>query len=178
MKASCPPGCFSDRLKGNYDANTQQAFAELAVNVGRHNATLEPFASLGYERYQRDTYTEKGGAAALKVHGQTQNNLSSTFGLRAAKTNALDNGMQLTPRFSASWKHTYGDVTSDTRQQLATGGRNYTVSGAPLDRDSLLVDAGLDLGLSAKHTLGVGMNGEIGTDSRNHGVMGQWRMAF
>ena len=86
--------------------------------------------------------------------------------------------MQLTPRFSAGWKHTYGDVYSDTRQRLVTGGKNFTVSGAPLDRDSLLVDAGLDLGLSAKHTLGVGLTGEIGTDSRNHGVTGQWRMSF
>lgn len=169
---------FSDRPEGRYDANTQQAFAELGYNLGRANVSIEPFASLGYQRYQRDTYTEKGGAAALKVHGQTQNNMNSTFGLRLAKLNTLDNGMQLTPRFSAGWKHTYGDVYSDTRQRLVTGGKNFTVSGAPLDRDSLLVDAGLDLGLSAKHTLGVGLTGEIGTDSRNHGVTGQWRMSF
>ncbi|MDI3353465.1 autotransporter outer membrane beta-barrel domain-containing protein [Pseudomonas sp. UYIF39] len=169
---------FSDRPEGRYDANTQQAFAELGYNLGRANVSIEPFASLGYQRYKRDTYTEKGGAAALKVHGQTQNNLNSTFGLRLAKLNTLDNGMQLTPRFSAGWKHTYGDVYSDTRQRLVTGGKNFTVSGAPLDRDSLLVDAGLDLGLSAKHTLGVGLTGEIGTDSRNHGVTGQWRMSF
>ena len=169
---------FSDRPEGRYDANTQQAFAELGYNLGRANASIEPFASLGYQRYQRDTYTEKGGAAALKVQGQTQNNLNSTFGLRLAKLNTLDNGMQLTPRFSAGWKHTYGDVYSDTRQRLVTGGKNFTVSGASLDRDSLLVDAGLDLGLSAKHTLGVGLTGEIGTDSRNHGVTGQWRMSF
>jgi outer membrane autotransporter protein len=169
---------FSDRPEGRYAASTQQAFAEVGYNLGRANVSIEPFASLGYQRYQRDGYTEKGGAAALKVQGQTQNNLNSTFGLRLAKINTLDNGMQLTPRFSAGWKHTYGDIDSDTRQRLATGGKNFTVSGAPLDRDSLLVDAGLDLGLSAKHTLGVGVNGEIGTDSRNHGVMGQWRMAF
>ena len=169
---------FSDRPEGRYDANTQQAFAELGYNLGRANVSIEPFASLGYQRYQRDTYTEKGGAAALKVHGQTQNNLNSTFGLRLAKLNTLDNGMQLTPRFSAGWKHTYGDVYSDTRQRLVTGGKNFTVSGALLDRDSLRVDAGLDLGLSAKHTLGVGLTGEIGTDSRNHGVTGQWRMSF
>jgi outer membrane autotransporter protein len=169
---------FSDRPEGRYDANTQQAFAELGYNLGRANVSIEPFASLGYQRYQRDTYTEKGGAAALKVHGQTQNNLNSTFGLRLAKLNTLDNGMQLTPRFSAGWKHTYGDVYSDTRQRLVTGGKNFTVSGASLDRDSLQVDAGLDLGLSAKHTLGVGLTGEIGTDSRNHGVTGQWRMSF
>ncbi|MGF6516647.1 subtilase-type serine protease [Pseudomonas sp. BT76 TE3572] len=169
---------FSDRPEGRYDANTQQAFAELGYNLGQANVSIEPFASLGYQRYQRDTYTEKGGAAALKVQGQTQNNLNSTFGLRLAKLNTLDNGMQLTPRFSAGWKHTYGDVYSDTRQRLVTGGKNFTVSGAELDRDSLLVDAGLDLGLSAKHTLGVGLTGEIGTDSRNHGVTGQWRMSF
>lgn len=169
---------FSDRPEGRYDANTQQAFAELGYNLGRANVSIEPFASLGYQRYQRDTYTEKGGAAALKVQGQTQNNLNSTFGLRLAKLNTLDNGMQLTPRFSAGWKHTYGNVYSDTRQRLVTGGKNFSVSGASLDRDSLLVDAGLDLGLSAQHTLGVGLTGEVGTDSRNHGVTGQWRMSF
>ncbi len=169
---------FSYRPEGRYDANTQQAFAEFGYNLRRANVSIEPFVSLGYQRYQRDTYTEKVGAAALKVLGQTQNNLNSTFGLRLAKLNTLNNGMQLTPRFSAGWKHTYGDVYSDTRQRLVTGGKNFTVSGAPLDRDSLLVDAGLDLGLSAKHTLGVGLTGEIGTDSRNHGVTGQWRMSF
>ncbi|WP_242207882.1 MULTISPECIES: autotransporter outer membrane beta-barrel domain-containing protein [unclassified Pseudomonas] len=169
---------FSDRLKGNYDANTQQAFAELAVNVGRHNATLEPFASLGYQRYQRDSYSEKGGDAALKVFGQTRDNLSSTFGLRTAKINRLDNGMTLTPRFSAGWKHTFGEIESDTRQQLLKGGKRFEVAGAALDRNSLSVDAGLDLGLSANHTVGVGLTGEIATDSRTHGVMGQWRMAF
>ncbi|QHF53600.1 autotransporter outer membrane beta-barrel domain-containing protein [Pseudomonas sp. S49] len=169
---------FSDRLKGNYDANTQQAFAELAVNVGRHNATLEPFASLGYQRYQRDSYSEKGGDAALKVFGQTRDNLSSTFGLRTAKITRLDNGMTLTPRFSAGWKHTFGEIENDTRQQLVKGGKRFEIAGAALDRNSLSLDAGLDLGLSANHTVGVGLTGEVATDSRTHGVMGQWRMAF
>ncbi|MBC8995546.1 autotransporter domain-containing protein [Pseudomonas sp. N40(2020)] len=169
---------FSDRLKGNYDANTQQAFAELGFKLGRNNVTLEPFASLGYQRYQRDSYSEKGGDAALKVSGQTRDNLSSTFGLRTAKINRLDNGMSLTPRFSAGWKHTFGELDSDTRQQLVKGGKRFKVAGAALDRNSLGIDAGLDLGLSANHTLGVGVTGEYGTESRNQGVIGQWRMAF
>lgn len=169
---------FSDRLKGNYDATTQQAFAELGFNFGRNDATLEPFASLGYQRYQRDSHSEKGGDAALKVFGQTRDNLSSTFGLRTAKIHTLDNGMSLTPRLSAGWKHTFGELDSDTRQQLVKGGKRFTVAGAELDRNSLGVDAGLDLGLSTNHTLGVAVTGEFGSESRNHGVMGQWRMAF
>ncbi|WP_223489235.1 autotransporter domain-containing protein [Pseudomonas sp. A-RE-19] len=169
---------FSDHPKGSYDASTQQAFTEIGYNLGSGTISAEPFANLGYQRYQRDSYTEKGGAATLQVHGQTQNNFSSTFGLRLAQLNTLDNGMQLTPRFSAGWKHTYGDVDSKTQQRLATGGRNYIVEGAALERDSLMLDAGLELAVSTRHTWGVGYNGEIGNDSRSHGVMGQWRMAF
>lgn len=41
-----------------------------------------------------------------------------------------------------------------------------------------MVDAGLDLKLSAHNTLGVGLNGERSSDSRGHGVMWQWRMSF
>lgn len=169
---------FSDRLQGNYNANTQQAFAELGYNFGRHNATLEPFASLGYQRYQRDSYREKGGDAALKVFGQTRDNLSSTFGMRTAHTTRLDNGMHLTPRFSAGWKHTYGEIDNHTHQQLIKGGNRFEIAGAALDRNSLSIDTGLDLGLSANHTVGFGLTAEAGNDSRTHGVMGQWRMAF
>lgn len=169
---------FSDRPKGRYDANTQQAFAQVGYNLGRANVSFEPFASIGYQRYQRDSFTEKGGAAALKVHGQTNENFSSTFGLRLAQINGLENGMQLTPRFSAGWKHTYGEIFNDTRLRLVDGGKDFTVYGAPLDRDTLMLDAGLDLRASANHTLGVGLTGEAGSDGRSYGVMGQWRIAF
>ncbi|WP_332764016.1 autotransporter outer membrane beta-barrel domain-containing protein [Pseudomonas koreensis] len=169
---------FSDRLQGNYNANTQQAFAELGYNLGRDNATLEPFASLGYQRYQRDSYREKGGDAALKVFGQTRDNLSSTFGLRTAHTTRLDNGITLTPRFSAGWKHTFGEIDNHTHQQLIKGGKRYEIAGAALDRNSLSIDTGLDLGLAANHTVGVSLTAEAGNDSRTHGVTGQWRMAF
>lgn len=171
-------GRFHDRLKGNYQASTQQAFIESGYNLGRANVSIEPFAGLGYQRYHRDGYTEKGGDAALRVGDQSQGNFNTTVGLRMAKVSTLDNGMRLTPRLSAGWKHVYGETDTSTRQRLVTGGRDYTAYGAELDRNSLTLDTGLDLTVSANHTLGVGLSGEIGTDSRNHGVSGQWRMAF
>jgi outer membrane autotransporter protein len=169
---------FSDRLKGDYDANSQQAFAELGYAMGSGRLSAEPFANLGYQRYHRDSYNEKGGAAALHVDGQTQDNFSSTFGLRLAHLSQLDNGVSLTPRVSAGWKHTYGDVDSSTRQAFLMGGTAFNVEGSALDRDSLLLEAGLDVGLSARHTVGVGYTGEIGSNSRNHGLIGQWQMSF
>lgn len=171
-------GRFHDRLKGSYHASTQQAFIESGYNLGRANVSIEPFAGLGYQRYRRDGYTERGGAAALKVHAQSQGNFNTTVGLRMAKVSTLDNGMRLTPRFSAGWKHVYGETYTSTRQRLVTETEDFTVYGAELDRNSLALDTGLDLAVSSNHILGVGLSGEIGTDSRNHGVSGQWRMAF
>jgi len=169
---------FSDRPKGDYDADSQQAFAELGYAMGSGRLSAEPFASLGYQRYHRDRYQEKGGAAALQVDSQTQDNFSSTFGLRLAHLSSLDNGMSVTPRMAAGWKHTYGDVSSSTRQAFITGGTAFSVDGSSLDRDSLVLEAGLDVGISARHTLGVGYSGEIGSNSRNHGLIGQWQMSF
>ncbi len=171
-------GRFHDRLESDYRASTQQAFIESGYNLGRGNISIEPFAGIGYQRYQRDGYTEKGGAAALRVGDQFQGNFNTTVGLRMAKVSTLDNGMRLTPRFSAGWKHVYGETDTSTRQRLVTGGHDYTVYGAELDRNSLTLDTGLDLTVSTNHTLGVALSGEVGTDSRHHGVSGQWRMAF
>lgn len=171
------PG-FTDRPEGRYDAFSQQGFAEMSYNLGRADVRIEPFASIGYQRYQRDSFTEKGGLAALKVRGQTEENFSNTFGLRLAKLNRLDNGMQLTPHLNAGWKHTYGEVHTETRQRLLIGGSDYSTFSAPLDRDKLMIDVGVDLKLSDRNTLGVGLSGEMGSDSRSHGLTGQWRMNF
>ena len=171
-------GRFHDRLKGNYQASTQQVFIESGYNLGRANVSIEPFVGIGYQRYQRDGYTEKGGAAALRVDDQSQGNFNTTVGLRMANVSTLDNGMRLTPRFSAGWKHVYGETYTSTRQRLVAGGHGYTVYGAELDRNSLTLDTGLDLAVSSSHTFGIGLSGEIGTDSRNHGISGRWQMTF
>lgn len=169
---------YRDRLKGDYDAYSQQAFAELGYTFGAAGLSLEPFAGLGYERYHRNSFKQSGGEAALDVSAQTHGNLNSTFGLRASAITVLDNKMSLTPRLSAGWKHLYGDVDSTTEQKLAVTDRTFKVKGAALDRDSLLLEAGLDLNLSPSQRLGVGYTGEVGGNSRNHGVMGQWRLTF
>ena len=58
------------------------------------------------------------------------------------------------------------------------GGTAFSVDGSSLDRDSLVLEAGLDLGISARHSVGIGYSGEMGSNSRNHGVIGQWQMSF
>jgi len=169
---------YRDRLKGDYDANSQQAFAELGYRFGGADLRVEPFTGLGYERYHRDAFTERGGEAALAVDSQTHGNLNSTFGLRASSITTFDNKMSLSPHLSAGWKHLYGDVGSTTQQKFTVSDRSFKVKGAALDRDSLLLDAGLDLKLSPGQNLGVGYTGEVSSNQRKHGVTSHWRLTF
>ncbi|MBK5000965.1 autotransporter domain-containing protein [Pseudomonas sp. S31] len=169
---------FDERLKGDYDADSQQAFVELGYAMGRGRLSAEPFANLGYQRYHRDSYREKGGDAALAVDADTQDNFTSTFGVRLAHLGQLANGMSLTPRASLGWRHVYGSVDTRTRQAFLAGGDAFSVEGSALDRDSLLVEAGLDLGLSARQSVGLGYSGELGSNSRNHALVGQWQLRF
>jgi len=169
---------YKDRLSGNYGANSQQVFGELGYNLGSGSLSAEPFANLGYQRYTRKGYTEKGGEAALKADAQTQDNFSTTLGLRTASIKYMDNKMSLAPRLSAGWKHMYGSLDSTSTQTHQLTGQTFNTKGITQDRDSLVVEAGLDLNLSAKHSIGVAYNGEVGNSSRTHGVMGQWKMSF
>ncbi|WP_095155307.1 autotransporter domain-containing protein [Pseudomonas sp. Irchel 3E13] len=169
---------FNERIKGDYDADSQQAFAELGYALGSGRFNAEPFANLGYQRYHRDGYREKGGNAALAVDADTQDNLTSTFGVRIAHLGQLDNGMSLTPRASLGWRHTYGSLDTRTRQAFLAGGDAFSVEGSALDRDSLVVEAGLTLGVSARQSVGLGYSGELGSNSRNHALMGQWELKF
>lgn len=169
---------FRDRLKGRYDANTQQVFGQLGYNLNIGHFDIEPYIDLGYQRYQRDRYSENGGDAALQFNGQTQDYFHSNLGLHLARSFSLDQGMRLTPRLSLGWKHLYGETRGASRQGLAGAGKSYTVEGVELDRDSLLFETGLDLAVSPRHTLGVSYKGETGQDNRNGALMGQWRMMF
>ncbi|MFC6336060.1 autotransporter domain-containing protein [Pseudomonas sp. CCM 7891] len=174
---------YREQLSGKYNAQSQTAFAEMGYQIGKDAFSAEPFASLGYQRYHRDSFKEKGGMAALNVGAQTQDNLSSTFGLRLSSLYRLDNRMSLTPHLSASWKHLYGDVSSNVKQSSRLIDRTginseFTIDGTALDRNTLALRTGLDLALSRNHTLGIAYTAEAGSNSRNHGLMGQWQMGF
>jgi outer membrane autotransporter protein len=172
-----------DQSTGKYNAQSQNAFAETGYQVNAGSFSVEPFGGVGYQRYHRDRYKEKGGFTALNVGAQTQENLSSTFGVRLASVYTLDNDMALKPHLSTRWKHLYGDVDSSVRHSSAWVKRpgfnsDFTVEGTALDRDSLALHTGLDLVLSPQHTVGLTYAFEAGSNSRNQGLTGQWTLAF
>ena len=169
------------QLKGDYKAQSQTLFSEVGYQLGSADLSIEPFGGLGYQRYHRDRFQEKGGLAALNVGSQTQQNLNSTLGLRLASQYRFDNQVRLIPHISADWKRLYGKVDSRVRQSyryMPFAIDDFTLVGASLDRNSLNWQAGLDLALSPQHTVGLAYQGEAGTNSHSQGLMGQWQMRF
>ncbi|AIG03835.1 outer membrane autotransporter barrel domain-containing protein [Pseudomonas fluorescens] len=172
-----------EQLKGKYTAQSQTVFSELGYRVDHGSFTVEPFAGVGYQRYHRERFKEKGGLSALSVGEQTQQNPSSTFGLRMTGLYTLDNQMTLKPHVSASWTHLYGDVGSRVRQSSAWVDKSvfnsdFTIEGTSLDRDSLTLQAGLGLGVSTSQSVGLTYTGDVGTRSKNQALIGQWTLTF
>ena len=157
---------FSDRLKASYDARTLQVWGEAAYNVDAGSARFQPFANIAHVNLSTDGFTEKGGAAALKSGSDTTAATYTTLGVRAESDLQLD-GVNARLRGMAGWRHVFAD-TPDSRMRFASGGNAFTISGVPHSRDALVVDAGIDVNLTANATLGLAYGGQFGSGLQDH----------
>lgn len=158
---------FSESLSANYRAATAQAFGELAYQVDVGQSAFEPFANLAYVHLKTDGFAETGGTtSALTGMGATSDNSFSTLGVRASTqldmgtTRAALHGM-------VGWQHAYGDVNPAADLAFNTGA-SFTISGTPIARNALALEAGFDVLLSPSATLGASYSGQIARESQGH----------
>jgi outer membrane autotransporter protein len=161
------PG-FTDHLKGDYDAGTFQAFGELGYRMDAGRASFEPFANLAYVNLHTDGFTEEGGAAALTASGQSTDTTFTTVGLRAS-TDFLIGTAKTTLSGTLAWRHAFGDTTPLSRFAFS-GSDAFTIAGAPIAKDTAVLQAGVDVKLSEMATLGLSYNGEFGDGAATNGV--------
>ncbi len=168
---------YTDRLDSDYDARTVQVFGEVGYGTAFESFFLEPFAGIAYVNLKTDGFSESGGEAALSGARETQDNVYSTLGLRAAADLPFGEG-----RFSAEgslgWQHSYGQITPRNELAFAAGGAPFSVSGAPLARDSALVGATLGYLAATNVTLGLSYAGQIAGAARDNAVTGQVSITF
>jgi outer membrane autotransporter protein len=170
------PG-FSDQVGASYDGWTAQAFAEIGYRIDLGAMQLEPFAGASVLRLHTDGFAEEGGAAALTGSAQDQELATTTLGLRAEAR--LSETVPLTARGLVGWRHAFGDVVPTTLLAFAGGASAFTVAGAPIDRDVLVAEAGLDWQASEAISLGVSYTGQIGSRAQEHALKGNltWRFS-
>ncbi|WP_375312237.1 autotransporter domain-containing protein [Bradyrhizobium sp. A5] len=169
------PG-FSDSLKAGYRAGTAQLFGELGYGIRAGRSGVEPFVNLAYVNLRTDGFAETGGAAALSGNGSSTAVTFSTLGLRAS-TDLRLGGMNLTARATPGWRHGFGD-TVPLSTLIFAGGSSFTVSGVPIARDALVLDAGLDVAMGRNATFGISYGGQFGHHATDQSLKGSLAVSF
>lgn len=148
---------YSDSLTGSENALTAQTFAELGYKLTVDRFVLEPFAGLAYVHLDADGFTEQGGAAALRGFAGNADTGFTSLGLRGETRIELHDRSSLRLSSAIGWRHAFGDIEPETALAFAGGpGLPFGAAGAPLDRNALVVEAGI--GFDSGHGGRLGFN--------------------
>lgn len=169
-------GGFTDHLTANYDAGRFMAFGEVSYGVETEVARFEPFAGLSYVNLRTDSFSETGGAAALTVSGATTETVFTTIGLRSATRVQFDE-TPATLRGTVGWQHAFGDTSPTTTSAFASGA-SFETTGTPLDKDSVIVEAGIDLHLTPRTVLGATYQGQFAPGNALNRVRAELQVRF
>jgi len=169
------PG-FDDNLSADYAANSVEAFGKLSHNFDLGAVSLAPYASLAYVLQSTDGFAESGGAAAISSEGSTVNATFTTLGTSLDRKFAVGDGMLLTVTGGLGWRHAMGAAPDDVH--ALAGGTSFSVQGTPFAGDTAVLDAALNLDISANNKLDLSYSGQVGTNSQTHGLSLTWGGGF
>ncbi|WP_082540353.1 S8 family serine peptidase [Bosea sp. Leaf344] len=130
-------------------------------------AYVQPYLGLGYTQIRSDRYTERGGPAALTSYANTTDLGDVTLGVKAEARLDLGLGQPMALRGLVGYRRNYGDLTPASLLAFS-GGTPFRSSGAPLDRQALVTEAGIDLKLGRNVTMAVTYAGQFGKNSFEH----------
>ena len=167
-------GTFGETLSSDYSARTYQAFGEVALKREVAGTTVQPFLGLAHVGLTGADVAEQGGSAAL--HGGGDEHLTyGSVGVRLkSDLKAGDLGLRLAG--SAALRHAFGD-RAPTIDLGFTGAPSFGIIGAPIDKDALAVNLGLEADLGRSAVIGVTYSGAYGDRLSDHGARAQvsWR---
>lgn len=172
------PG-FNNWLTADYHGDSAQAFAEIGYETHLRRMGLEPFANLAYVKVDSGRFFEKGGPAALRGDGQEEM-FYSTLGLREAASIYKANGTILSESLLLGWRHAYNDINPQAKFLFTGSSLPFAITGAPVARNSLLIDAGLNVEFPAKNaSFRLAYIGQWANKVHDNGVSGTltWKMA-
>jgi outer membrane autotransporter protein len=169
------PG-FTDTLTASYGAATGQVFGELNHAFDFGDLSLTPFAQVAYVAHATDAFTEQGGAAALSSAADVVAGTFTTLGLRGSQQFVVGGDGLGTLSGGFAWRHAFAGTP--TASNAFAGGGAFTVAGAPIAADALVLEAGVDLDLASGLDLSVTYDGQIAAAGQSHalkaGVGGQF----
>lgn len=156
-------GGFSDQLTANYVSSTVQVFGRLSYDYEIQDTTFTPFVELSHLVQSAGAFSETGGAAALTVAEQMLNATFATLGVSATYDISVGDDAKAQLRGSVGWQRAFADAPQMSAN--FAGGTAFTILGAPLSNDALVLAVGLDVPISSDMDFNIGYDGQFGTDS-------------
>ncbi len=166
---------FTQSLAGSTTGTTYQVFGELAFDLAKGtNTRIEPFVRNAYIGADIKALTETGGIAALTAPRASYNINVTNAGMRFGT--ALNGKIDVNA--SAAWQRTSGAREAATQIGIPAVGQNGNIRSVSIDKDALLLQAGLGANLSDKIRIGVDYSGLIGARNDDHGGRATLNFAF
>ncbi|HEY0256059.1 MAG TPA: autotransporter outer membrane beta-barrel domain-containing protein, partial [Candidatus Methylacidiphilales bacterium] len=130
---------------GSPDGNQFDGNLDGGYEFHRGPWTYGPTAALQFVHLDINRFTETGaGAADLAINDQNADSLRSRLGGEVRYQTTWGKGTA-TPHLSASWQHEFLDNSSGITSQFdGQGVGSFVVNTSSPDRDSAMIDAGLD----------------------------------
>jgi len=169
------PG-FMDTAHGRRDGTIVQGFGEVGYRIGVSAGFVAPVVQAAAIRLGQDEVRESGGAAGLRVLGRSTSVGTTTAGVRGEL--ALSPDLPLLARWSVGWHHAYGDVSPRVLVAFGSGGSAFAVSGARIDGDAVMAEAGLAYRASDTVSLGVNYAAQAGRHASDQSVKGNVEIRF
>jgi autotransporter-associated beta strand protein len=170
-------------LLGTANGSTDGSDVTVLVAGGydwtKGSLSIGPTANFQYTHVGFDGFTETGSLAPLKFNDQSVDSIRTAFGAKASYDWKIGHVL-LRPQISLAWQHEYGESTYSIVSSFANGaGNSFTVSGPPIGRDSLLVDAGVAVLLSDRISTYIYYDGDLArTNYQSNSVTGGVRITF
>jgi uncharacterized protein with beta-barrel porin domain len=170
------PGFF-DETTSKDGGDTLQAFGETGWRFTSGFTSVEPFVGGLAMHIDTGSFTEKGGPAALQGLPRSYEFGATTLGVRTEIE--LFAGLPLLARGMMGWQHNFGNVTPTSMVAfVSTPSNPFEIGGAPIARESLVAEAGLDWHLTNAATIGLFYSSQFGSRDQDNSIKGELEVAF
>ena len=164
---------FSNRLAASYQARSWQVFGEAGYQLPIRSLLLEPVGGVSFVSLATDSFSETGGAAALRAAADTANTTFTTLGVRSAL--ALKDKAHA--RAMVGWRHAFGDTNPASTFTMA-GSSPFTTMGAPTAANAVVTELGIDASFTDTAVFGMAYHGRYGAGTTAHGFNAALKVKF
>lgn len=163
-------------FRADYRAGAAQVFAEVSYAQPLGGVTLEPYAALAQVWSRTGGFSESGGVGALQASSERHSMAFSTLGLRGRLDLSRPEGRQLAAMAGLGWRHAMGGNAPVSELRFASG-PGFGVAGAPLARNALVAEAGIEWAATPGGRLSLVYTGQIAGSTQDHGIQARasWR---